>query len=116
MKKKLAVLVLALVITGLMAGSCFAAPKWYYCNVLGTGQAGVNAAVCLTDNTPIPPSTTTGAFTKKWFTLSNANTAVKQLLATSLTGSAAGLRVYALVDTAIANYSITSMYVISDNY
>ena len=91
MKKKLAIVVLALIMAGVMAGNCFAVPvsgNWYVCTVKAVGQSGTITQVQLTDNTA--PAT----FTNRWFLL-NA-TIAKQLLATGLTASAASLRVYAL--------------------
>jgi hypothetical protein len=116
MKKKLAIVVLALVMAGVFAGNCFATPvtgTWYICNVMGAGQANSTGAVCLTDING------TASFTNRWFNLGTTGTSgtTKQLLATSLTGSAAGLRVYANIpDISAGTKTINILYVVSDNF
>lgn len=111
MRKQLTIVVLALIMAGVMVNACLAAPvsgAWYICNVIATGSSGANTLVMLTDNTA--PAT----FTKRWFLLS-AGTA-KPLLATSLTGSAASLRVYANLPNTAAGSIISNFYVVSDNF
>jgi hypothetical protein len=111
MKKKLAIVVLALIMAGVLAGNCFAVPvtsNWYVCNVIATGTSGANAMIMLTDNTA------TATFTKRWFLLSAAT--AKQLQATSLTSSAASLRVYAYITPTTSGSTISNLYVISDNF
>lgn len=111
MKKQLTILVLALIMAGVMVSACLAAPvsgNWYICNVVATGNSGSNSLVMLTDNTA--PAT----FTKRWFLLSGAT--AKPLLATSLTGTAASLRVYANLPNTAAGSTISYFYVVSDNF
>jgi hypothetical protein len=111
MKKKVAIVVLALVMAGFMAGNCFAVPvsgTWYVCNVIASGNTGASSLVMLTD------SNGTATFSKRWFIL-NTGTA-KQLLAASLTGTAAGLRIYASIPNTTAGSTISNLYVVSDNF
>jgi hypothetical protein len=112
MKKKAGIiLALAMVLGTLMAGSCYAAPvvpNWYICDVVASGTSGTSTLIMLSDVTPVV------SFTKRWFTLNS--TYANKLLATSLTGSASSLRVYALITNIAAGSTISNLYVVSDNF
>lgn len=112
MKRSAVILVLAMVLAGLLAGNCFAAPAWYNCNMEAAGQITTDSYVCLTV-TPVANPVNPQQY-KRWCLLTAAT--ARQLLATSLTSSAAGLRVRCLVDFALTTPPINSLYVISDNF
>jgi hypothetical protein len=115
MKKKLGIaLALAMVLAALMAGNALAVnPPWYICNVVATGASGTESWVMLTDTGTSGPGGTP-AFTNRWFKL-NANTA-KQLLATTLTSSAASLRIIMSTQSIAAQTTLDKLYTLSDNY
>ena len=89
MKKRMTIVVLAMVLASLMAAtSCFAVtPPWYVCTVNATGQSSGGPVVNLSDNG--------GAFTGVWFYLDTA--VANPLLATCLTSLSATLPVVAFV-------------------
>jgi hypothetical protein len=113
MKKKLAIVVLAMIMAGVLAGNCFAAGPWYACNVMAVGTSGGITQIQLKD-TAATPWGLPAPQAARWYILS-AGTA-KQLLATGLTGSSASLRVYAYLPNATAGQTIANLYVISDNF
>ncbi len=89
MKKRMTIVVLAMVLASLMAATnCLAiAPPWYVCTVNATGQSSGGPVVSLTDNG--------GAWGPVWFYLDT--TVSNPLLATCLTSLSATLPVVAFV-------------------
>jgi hypothetical protein len=123
MKKRMAIAVLALVLTGLLAGTCFAAvsvvPPWYVCTLEGTGQTTGVTAVILTDLNV--SGAAQPAFTKTVFSLGSINppadpNIVKKMMAAALTGNAATLRVYVQLFAITPGSPISAIYVVSDTF
>jgi hypothetical protein len=108
MKKKMTIVVLAMVLASLLAATTSMAvtPPWYVCTVNATGQSSGGPVVNLTDNN--------GAFANVWFYL---DTSVSNpLLATCLTSLSATLPVVAFVYDTTGNTPLSFIYSISGTF
>jgi hypothetical protein len=115
MKKKMAIVVLAMVLAGFMTGTSWAAipAGCYICNVKGVGtnvtSTGVKDQICLTDING------NAAVQQTWFNLDT--TAASKLLASGLTAISSTLKVYVYLGTnPVAGQTTGKLFVVTDDY
>jgi hypothetical protein len=109
MKKKVAIVVLVMVLASLLAASTSFAAIYVVCNVNATGQAGTGPAVNLTDTAATPQWT--GA---RWFSLDPA--IANTCLAAALTAISSGYRVYCKIDSNVLGATVRYLYVMTDTF
>ena len=99
--------VFCVLVFGLLSTSTvLAAPNWYTCTVVSTGQGDGVIYVALTDSG--------AAFTDKWFSVASADvTSANRFLAAALTAISSEKKVLVYGDAALAVPQIARLYILN---
>jgi hypothetical protein len=101
------VIAVTCILPTLAANEAQAAPMWVTCFVNGAGQGGGSKLIKVTDAKGVAPT-----INGTWFTISNTYGGAKDMLATSLTAMASGLKVQIYVSDTVPYSQVMSVYLL----